>query len=341
MHCAVLFAKSLRCGLPPAMAGDHTSSLWQLDDAKPEHVPQIRELFKSVFKQEMSHALWAWKYDNDRGAGVIVQHGDEIIAYFGGTERRVLFKGEAVYSIQCGDSMVAPEHRGTLSKRGPFYLSVTGFLGKYTGFNRPYLLSHGFPNARAMRLAERLGMYEEVGTLLNISWRAQHSAVFSSELFDFESSDHVSALDELWSNMASEFRDRTIGIRDLEYLRHRYHDHPDLSYQLHLVYSNGQTNPLGLVVTRKIKDRLLLLDMVSAKSEFRTLANFGRHLASELGCRELYGWLTEIDIKLVSDSALVIEEPPLRLPLGVYSDGLKAEDIRDTWFFMCGDSDFL
>jgi hypothetical protein len=323
------------------MSNNITSAIWQVDDAKPEHVPQIRELFKAVFKQGMSHALWAWKYDDGRGAGIIVRHGDEIVAYFGGTERRVLFKGEAVYSIQCGDSMVAPKHRGTLSKKGPFYLSVTAFLDRYTGFDRPYLLSHGFPNARAMRLAEHLGTYEEIGTLLEISWPARAGSAYSSRVFDFESSEHVGCLDALWSKMAAEFADRTIGIRDLEYLRHRYHDHPDLTYQLHLVYSSGESGPLGLIVTRTVEDRLLLLDMVANKSEFRNLAAFGRQLASELGCRELYGWLTEIDRELISDSALVVVDPPLRLPLGVYSDGLKAEEIRDTWFFMCGDSDFL
>ena len=69
----------------------------------------------------------------------------------------MLFKGDPICAIQCGDSMVATSQRGTLSKKGPFYLSVTAFLEKYVGFDRPYLLSYGFPNERAMRLAERLG----------------------------------------------------------------------------------------------------------------------------------------------------------------------------------------
>jgi hypothetical protein len=71
------------------------------------------------------------------------------------------------------------------------------------------------------------------------------------------------------------------------------------------------------------------------------LADFGRHLAHEQNCHELYGWLTEIDCHLVASASLEIGETPLRLPLGVYCEGLKAEEIKDTWFFMCGDSDFL
>ncbi|NQV69614.1 MAG: GNAT family N-acetyltransferase [Pseudohongiella sp.] len=317
------------------------SSLWQVDDAKPEHQQQIRELFKSVFKKDMSRSNWEWKYGDGRGAGVIVRTGDEVVAYFGGTERRVLFKGEAVCSIQCGDSMVAQSHRGTLSKKGPFYLSVTAFLDRYVGFERPYLLSYGFPNERAMRLAERLGMYAEVGTMADIAWSAESSAQFESVVFDFESAAHQDAVKQLWSAMAADFADRSIGIRDLDYLRHRYHDHPALNYQLHLVSHKNSSTPFGLLVTRQIDDRLLLVDMVSAKNNIRDLASFGRHLASELNCQDLYGWLTEVDCPLIADTSVIIGEKPLRLPLGVYCEGLQASEVKDSWFFMCGDSDFL
>ncbi|MDP7455598.1 MAG: GNAT family N-acetyltransferase, partial [Gammaproteobacteria bacterium] len=319
----------------------NSSSMWQVEDARPEHDSQIRELFKSAFREDMSRAQWQWKYDEGRGVGVVVSRESEIIAYFGGTERRVLFKGEAVCAIQCGDSMVGESHRGTLSKKGPFYLSVTTFLDKYVGFNRPYLLSYGFPNARAMRLAEHLGMYAEVGNLVDVVWSAESSSAFSSVEFDFASGDHQRTLEELWVNMAAEFTDRTIGVRDLAYLRHRYHDHPELRYQLHLVHRKSDGKLLGLIVTRQVKDRLLLLDVVAPTNMIRELAGFGRHLASELDCRELYGWLTEIDCHLVADSSLQIGETPLRLPLGVYCEGLQAAEVKDTWFFMCGDSDFL
>jgi hypothetical protein len=317
------------------------SSQWQVDDAGPEHVPQIRELFKAAFKEEMSTDQWHWKYDDGRGTGVIVRRGDEVVAYFGGTERRVIYKGEAVCAIQCGDSMVAEAHRGTLSKKGPFYLSVTAFLGKYVGFNRPYLLSYGFPNARAMRLAEHLGMYAEVGNLVDVTWPAQNSSAFNSVEFDFESSEHRHTLNQLWQKMAAEFVDRSIGVRDLEYLRHRYYNHPELNYQLHLVYRRDNEELLGLLVTRQVKDRLLLVDVVSATHTMRDLVDFGRHLADELNCRELYGWLTEIDCHMLASPSLEIGETPLRLPLGVYCEGLKAEEVKDSWFFMCGDSDFL
>lgn len=323
------------------MTSSTNSSLWQVDDATPEHIDQIRVLFKSVFKEDMSRANWEWKYGDGRGAGVIVRNGDEVVAYFGGTERRVLFKGDEVCSIQCGDSMVAESHRGTLSKKGPFYLSVTSFLGRYVGFDRPYLLSYGFPNERAMRLAERLGMYAEIGTMLEVSWSADAGSQYPSVEFDFDSPAHLAEAEQLWSAMAEDFADRSIGIRDLEYLRHRYHDHPALKYQLYLVSHDTSTGPFGLIVTRQHEDRLLLVDVVSAKKDIRDLVRFGRWLASDLNCQDMHGWLTEVDSHLIADTAAIIGEKPLRLPLGVYCEGLKPEEVKDSWFFMCGDSDFL
>lgn len=323
------------------MTSSKTTSLWRVDDARPEHEEQIRQLFKSVFKQDMSSANWEWKYGDGRGAGVIVRNDEEVVAYFGGTERRVLFKGDAVCSIQCGDSMVAESHRGTLSKKGPFYLSVTAFLGRYVGFDRPYLLSYGFPNERAMRLAERLGMYAEIGTMLEVSWSPLADSHYASTAFDFDSPAHQGIASQLWSDMAEDFIDRSIGVRDLAYLRHRYHDHPALNYQLQLVSHQDSTAPFGLIVTRQHEGRLLLVDVVSAKKDIRDLVLFGRQLAADLQCQDMHGWLTEVDSHLITDTAAIIGEKPLRLPLGVYCEGLKPEEVQDSWFFMCGDSDFL
>jgi len=323
------------------MTSSQNSSLWQVEDARPEHDPQVRKLFNEVFKQPMSEANWQWKYGENRGVGVVVNHGDEPIAYFGGTERRVVFNGEYLVAVQCGDSMVAEAHRGTLSKKGPFYLSVTSFLGQYVGFGLPYLLSYGFPNARAMRLAERLGMYDEIGNLLDVVWKAENDPAYASASLDFESARHQQLISSLWEEMASEFVDRAIGVRDAEYLKYRYHDHPELDYNLNIVSLASSNSPVGLIVTRKVEDRLLLVDVLAAKKDIRHLVQFGKNLAVELNCGEMYGWLTEVDSDLVADTSVIISETPLRLPLGVYSDGLTADDVRDKWFFMCGDSDFL
>lgn len=332
------------------------SSNWQVADAGPPHITGIRRLFRSVFGQEMSDAHWHWKYGDGRGLGVVVLQHDEVVAFFGGTERRVLFSGETVVAMQCGDSMVAPAHRGILTRKGPFYLSVTAFLGQYVGEGLPYLLSYGFPNARAMRLAQRLELYDDVGAMLEVDWRPVTASGSGAQALDFGDAGHRQLADELWRQMASEFLDRAIGVRDLAYLKQRFHDNPTLDYDFYLVsplaVNSTQAphqpdsafdpdNVLGLLITRRTDEGLLLVDMVGATANLYQLINYARQLAGQLGCQKLYGWLTERDLPLVAATDPIIEKPPLRLPLGVYSPGLSAGDVRDKWFFLCGDSDFL
>ena len=314
-------------------------SKWLVDDAATEHIPRILALFHAVFGQGMSEAQWDWKYGEGRGAGVVVREDDEIVAYFGGMERRILFNGVPVTAFQSGDSMVAREHRGTLSKRGPFFLSVAAFQDRYLGNGRPYLISFVFPIERAMRLAERLGMYTQIGALFEIYWPADASVNFRSVPFDFDDDEHRNTLETLWHAMAEEFDRRAIGVRDLEYLAHRYRDHPVQSYIIHLVFDSGD-RVLGIVVARKAEHRLVLVDFVGRQEEFRNLVCYAKSLAKKERCSEMFGWMTDIDFNLISGTGGKPKELPLRLPFGVYREGLDPEEIRDRWFFMCGDSDF-
>ena len=317
------------------------SSSWRVEDAGPQHLDQIRDLFLAVFKSEMSEAHWSWKYDGGRGLGIVVLKGDELVAFFGGTERRVLFKGKPVTAMQCGDSMVAESYRGILTRKGPFYLSVTAFLGKYVGDGLPYLLSYGFPNSRAMRLAQRLKLYDDVGSMLEIEWRPETSERFRATDFDFTSLAHEQLAGELWSSMAADFQGRTIGVRDLAYLKQRFLDNPSLQYDFQLVSLAYNKRLLGLLITRNTTEGLLLVDLVGQKKDLHQLVNFAKNRAAQLGCDKLYGWMTEVDFPLISNTDSIVEKEPLRLPLGVYSPGLTADDVRDSWFFLCGDSDFL
>ena len=190
-----------------------------------------------------------------------------------------------------------------------------------------------------MRLAERLGMYTQIGALFEIYWPADASVNLRSVPFDFVDEEHRNALDTLWYAMAEEFDRRAIGVRDFEYLAHRYRDHPVQSYIIHLVFDSGD-RLLGIVVARKAEHRLVLVDFVGRQRDFRNLVFYAKSLAKKERCSEMFGWMTDIDFDLISGTGGKPNELPLRLPFGIYREGLDPEEIRDRWFFMCGDSDF-
>ena len=107
-------------------------------------------------------------------------------------------------------------------------------------------------------------------------------------------------------------------MRDLEYLAHRYRDHPTHAYLIHLVFDDSTEQVLGIVVARKTESRLILVDFVGRQQEFRDLICYTKSLASEQHCAEVFGWLTDLDCHLITGTGEQLNELPLRLPFGVY-----------------------
>ena len=76
--------------------------------------------------------------------------------------------------------------------------------------------------------------------------------------------------------MSEQFGERAIGVRDLEYLAHRYRDHPTHAYLIHLVFDDSTEQVLGIVVARKTESRLITVDFVGRQQEFRDLICYTR-----------------------------------------------------------------
>ncbi|MBK6295889.1 MAG: GNAT family N-acetyltransferase [Rhodoferax sp.] len=138
----------------------------------------MRELFQVVFGTPMSDALWHWKYANGRGVAMGVWNvQDELVAHYAGFPRQVLMFGKPVTAMQMGDVMVRPNERGTLSRKGPFFLATSAFLTRYVGYDQAALLGYGFPNDRHMQLGAKRGLYERNGKVVNLRCSAQRSAL--------------------------------------------------------------------------------------------------------------------------------------------------------------------
>ena len=107
----------------------------------------------------MSQALWEWKYGHGHGlaSGVWNQDG-ELVAHYGGFPRKVIDAGQVRMAVQIGDVMVRPAERGLMTRKGAFYQAVTHFLSAHVGDGAEFPHAFGFPNRRAMALAQRLGL---------------------------------------------------------------------------------------------------------------------------------------------------------------------------------------
>ena len=150
---------------------DSGRSGWRLVSVGDERAEDMSELFEKVFAQTMSPELWRWKYAGGRGmaVGALSPQG-VLLAHYGGT-RRDLQLGKSVYkAVQIGDVMVAAEGRSALSGKGPFGLVTEAFLDKHIKDATDTAFGFGFPSPRHMRLGQRLGHYQEVERIYELTW---------------------------------------------------------------------------------------------------------------------------------------------------------------------------
>ncbi|TRZ70650.1 MAG: GNAT family N-acetyltransferase, partial [Rhodocyclaceae bacterium] len=145
---------------------------WRLEYGGEARSEAIRGLFQEVFGHPMSKELWRWKYSDHRGCSLVTWKDDELVAHYGGMARLVDFFAEPRTVVQIGDVMVHPSEQGVLTKKGSFYLTASAFFELKVGYGREYAASFGFPNERAMRLAQTLGLYGEVDRMVEMTWPA-------------------------------------------------------------------------------------------------------------------------------------------------------------------------
>jgi len=312
---------------------------WRVHRLTDSDVPDVLRLFKAVFGQEMAPETWRWKYGEHRGQAMIARRKGEIVAHYGGVSRPVLFFGKQKPFWQICDVMVLPSERGIFSRKGPFFLTAASFTEIYgstycgQGF--------GFPNKRAMKVAEKLGLYGGVGHMVEIRWsRLSDRPRLRSRIRHLDPSVDVCHVNTLWEEMSRDFQNDLIGFRDWSYVEHRYLSHPTKCYDAFLVWSRFKSSPMGVMVLNRNDERLELVDIIGSLSNLPFLIVQARRLAGRWKFDELYCWITKTFSKTFTHTAGVEFPTEIVIPTTIWSDGPDPEEIRGKWWLMAGDTDF-
>lgn len=320
-----------------------TDTLWKVGPLSTDDAPAMRALFAESFGIGMTDAFWQWKYGDGHGLATGVWNAEGgLTAHYGGMPRALLDAGQPCLGVQIGDVMVRQRDRSSLSRKGPFFLAASRFLDDHVGNGKPYRYGFGFPNQRAMSVAERLGLYGTTGRICELAWSLAESPRLPwwLGLVPLASlSGHEAALSKLWQAMAASLPDAILGVRDLARLQYRYLDHPDRPYGLWLLRHHLTRRPLGLVVLRRRETGCEWIDLVAPTANWNLCALATRHLAHQQGCTQLTMWITEAHRHH-------FDPPPAQNPLDVivpcnlWSPGPDAESQRNRWFLLAGDTDF-
>ncbi|MFN9748357.1 MAG: GNAT family N-acetyltransferase [Burkholderiales bacterium] len=300
------------------------------------------DLFEACFGHRMEEAHWRWKYGSSPVAGVGVHNLEgRLVAFYGAMARRVLCQGQPALMAQVGDVMVAPAERGLLTKQGPFMLAAATFIEQMMGQDRPYLHAFGFPNPRAMQVAQRLGLYKAVDEVLELSWSVGPQKIpFAYQVRPLRHTDE-SAVQRCWADMAASLSSSVLGVRDWAQVRQRYLEHPLIHYHALLLGSRWWPRPIGVVILRDHAEAgLEWMDFIAAKEHLPLLLKVALNHAQQLGRQRLFAWATASHLTLFDHHDVQTRSMDVCVPGSCWPHGPSAEAYRNAWFLMGGDTDF-
>jgi len=314
---------------------------WMLGNLAQTHFAEFYELFAEAFGQEYDQRLWNWKYANGRGRAVLARKAGRLVAYYGSTERRLRFFGEAGAGLQICDVMVAPKERGVLTKKGVMFQTAAAYLEAYLGV-QGQTLAYGFPTKRHMRLGERLGLYAEVAKMTELRWTGLKlsSEQSSVRVRSANLSENSTWITDAWKQMARSLKGNICVERDLQYMLYRYVQHPTRDYQLYLVSTRLTRRLIGGIVLQTCDDAVELVDVIGPRKQFKRLAAAAKLVAAATPSRTLYCWITDTFAEEFADDNCVSTDLGLSVPTNVWVQGPDPQRLRGKWFLMSGDTEF-
>lgn len=301
---------------------------------------RFQVLFERSFDTGFDASLWLWKYGDGRGHSIVACKDDDVVAHYGGISRDILYLGKAERALQICDVMVLPQHRSFYSKRSLFFVTAATMLELHAGNTAEHLLGFGFPNIKAMHVAERLGLYAKTDEMLALSYPAsaeQAAGAWTVAEAGLEV-DNNELVDSLWRQMAAAFTEAIIGVRDTAYLRYRYTQRPGQDYQILVL-----THPSGshaLAVTRDQGERRLIMDLVAQPNDLPqvliTLSQYGHDTG-----RPMVFWLSAGQVHHVHTASLHVEPTGIHIPCNAWTRGPAADTLQGKWWLTAGDVDFM
>jgi hypothetical protein len=181
-------------------------------------------LFATVFHQELSLAVWQWKYlrANEPPPMFVAEEAGEIVCHYGAIRQDLSWEGQAGVGWDSVDTMCHPRYQG----RGLLRRTLAAFVQSYG--EGQSLLIYGFPGERHRRLGERLLSYEPIAPVYKVRKEIRRNpvpfpaGVVAPPRIPDEWNDHWTLLEQRFGMVVK---------RDLPMLTWRYVERPDKRYR--------------------------------------------------------------------------------------------------------------
>lgn len=317
---------------------------WRLRSPTDSDAVACGELFVRAFDHVISQELWDWKYGEGRGRATMAMRDARAIAHYGCVTRRIMLLGREAHALQICDVMVDPAERAIMTRTGAFFKVARSAQEAFIGYGVDHDLGYGFPNQRHMLLAEKMGLYDEVGRMVELEWRTDRkiSRPWSTvcEISDVKKLGRE-ILGRLWDQMRRRCSGQILVVRDADYFNYRYWANPQHEYVALVVRRRISGRILGIAIVRREADEGKLMDVLGDPGYFRRLVCHARLQAAQWGLTSLSAWVTENCADWLANETMPRKMTEIVIPLNAHARIHSAESIRDRWFLMMGDTDFL
>lgn len=298
----------------------------------------IKPLFLDVFGSEISDALLRWKYEDERGfnLGFFSEKG-ELIGHVGGVFREVLHKGKLYLVPQMVDLMVSKSTKpGGLSRSGSVFARLMReYMQGLKRVQNPLGMTFGFPSKRAMVAGEKLGVFESVDTIYELSFEPCKGSFFRDSCKEYVKKEDVKkAVAMVWKAMALDFRDETIGVRDYAYVCHRYFDHPEHKYRCYVLSSFFSKKVYGIVFVKEHESEVEIMDVLCRKRDLERTLKTVCECDEVSSVKSLKLWLTKRYAMRLKHLAKSIHESEFR----ILANPLHSVDAL--WWLSSGDTEY-
>ena len=324
-------------------AGDY--ALAHYGDVESFDHQEICELFEKSFETAFDHEIWRWKYELGNGKCVVARSepGGPIVSHYGGAPRQINYFGKMDKAIQVCDVMVLPEVRLQYGKNSLFFKTAATFLEREIGNTVDHLLGFGFPNKKAMNIALRLGLYEKTDDFLEFIFPiADTKSSVEYKLLDIDSKNlaHQSAVDRLWDSMSPAFENGIIGVRNWEYVKYRYFDHPrGISGEFKRFFLSDTQGDICAAFFLKEHDQCnLIMDIICP---FKDITRYILKLSLLLHEVRLKIWITKGWSKTLEVAGIIENDLGIEIPSNYWNPGPSSEILFGAWWLTAGDMDFM
>lgn len=248
-----------------------------------------------------------------------------------------------VRALQAADVLVRSDQRGF--HNGPMVVSANALFDEEIGENKAHAFGFAFPTLRMERRSLKVGLYQVGSDVLELRWPCRMMRpdwrVQVREMNDWSQAHFDAAANAAWQAMASDFAADALGVRDAQWLRYRYLEHPLNRYHLLAVQNRLGRGVCGIAVLRALEGGAFeLLDLIGARCQFPRLVRAARRFAATLGGTTLFGWFARNNsAALEQTEAVEASVPNMRQVFAACREPLLSE-LRRIWWFSSGDMDF-